>query len=146
MLKNGVETKVDTFPLASDCGLRIKRRGAYKPRQHPVFPGVSGMLRFGVHNNSLNNGCRALVERVFRSPDGSGNYQPPPPCTADVEPRLRRFKIAVCKAVGVHRPISREQFCEYYHGRRKQCYERAVASLGERPLTKDDFGVKKAFV
>lgn len=46
----------------------------------------------------------------------------------------------------MHRPITREKFLEYYSGRRLQCYERAVRSLEERPLTEDDFGVKKAFV
>lgn len=146
MLVSGVDTKVDSFPFASDCGLIIKRRGLPKPRMHPVFPGVSGMLRFGVHNNSLSNGCRALVERVFRSPDSLGQLQPPPPCTADVASRLRRFQMVVCRAAGVHRPIDREKFLEYYTGRRRLCYERAVKSLEERPLTEDDFGVKKAFV
>lgn len=146
MLKSGVETKVDCFPLASSCGLRIKRQGIHKPRMHPVFPGVSGLLRFGVHNNSLNNGCRALVERVFRSPDAAGVYQPPPPCTADVHSRLKRFRTALLGKVGVHRPIDRDKFLEYYSGRRRLCYERAVRSLEERPLTEADFGVKKAFV
>lgn len=146
MLKCGVETKVDTFPLAASCGLRIKRHGVLKQRVHPVFPGVSGLLRFGVHNNSLNNGCRALVERVFRSPDGEGGYVPPPPCTADVFQRLRGFRTALLRNVGVHRPITRERFLEYYSGRRQQCYARAVQSLEERQLTTADFGVKKAFV
>lgn len=146
MLVCGVETQVDTFGEASKCGLRIFRRGVLRPRSHPVFTGVSGMLRFGVHNNSLNNGCRALVERVFRSPNGAGAYVPPPPCTADVNSRLKRFRTDLLRHVGVHRPIAREQFLLYYSGRRQQCYARAVASLEERQLTTADFGVKKAFV
>lgn len=104
------------------------------------------MLRFGIHNNSLNNGCRALVERVFRSQNSEGVLVPPPPCVANAHSRLRRFKVAVCRVVGVHRPVTREQFCDYYQGRRRLCYERAVKSLEEHPLTTDDFGVKKAFV
>jgi hypothetical protein len=54
--------------------------------------------------------------------------------------------VALCRKIGEHRPISRGAFLEYYSGRRRLCYERAVASLEERPLTEDDFGVKKAFV
>lgn len=142
----GVETKVDSFAVASSCGLTIKYRGVMKARLHPVFPGVSGMLRYGIHNNSLNNGCRALVERVFRSPDSGGKLQPPPPCTANVTSRLRRFQQLVQCPIGVHRPIAKEQFLDYYSGRRRLCYERAVRSLEEQPITTADFGVKKAFV
>lgn len=145
-MQSGVETKVNAFHLAPACGLRIRRQGILRERQHPVFSPLSGMLRFGVHNNSLNNGCRALVERVFRSPDAEGNYVPPPPCTANVHLRLRGFRTALLGHVGVHRPITRERFLDYYSGRRRMCYEQAVRSLEERPLTKADFGVKKAFV
>jgi len=142
----GVETGVDVMHLAQECGLQVQKLGSHKVRQHPVFGGISGLLRFGVHNNSLNNGVRALVERVFRSPDADGNYVPPPPCTADPFTRLKKFKIELLRRVGVHRPITREQFLDFYSGRRRLCYERAVKSLEERPLTKADFGVKKAFV
>lgn len=142
----GFETKVDCNPYLESCGIQVKPRGVIRTRWAPVFRGVSGPLRFGVHNNSLNNGARALVERVFRSPDAEGNYVPPPPCTARPHLTLRGFKIAVCKAAGQHRPISHDQFLGYYSGRRQQVYARAVASLAERPLTEGDFGVKKAFV
>lgn len=54
--------------------------------------------------------------------------------------------MAICRHIGVHRPIAREQFLAYYTGRRLGVYQRAVMSLEERPLTKGDFGVKKAFV
>jgi len=146
VLVPGVETKVNTFGLASSCGLRITRRGVLRQRWHPVFTGVSGSLRYGLHNNSLNNGCRAIVERVFRSPGADGQLLPPPPCTADPFLRLRRFRIGLLRSVGEHRPISREKFLDYYQGRRRQCYERAVQSLEERALSERDFGVEKAFV
>lgn len=115
-------------------------------RFHPVFPGVSGSQRFGVHNNSLVNGCRALVERVFLSPDGNGELIPPPPCAAEPMKTLRGFATAVGRFVGVHRRISAQEFLGYYHGRRRQCYERAVASLDSAPITVRDFGVRNAFV
>lgn len=146
MLVPGRETGVDCKPHLDDCGIRATQHGVVRPRQVPVFPGVSGSAVFGVHNNSINNGARALVERVFRSPDAEGRLQPPPPCTARPHLALRGFKIALGRHLGVHRPISREQFLGYYSGRRLGVYQRAVASLEERPLTAGDFGVKKAFV
>jgi len=146
VLVPGVETKVDCKPYLQSCGIQVKRQGVLRPRMFPVFVGISGRQRFGVHNNSLNNGMRALVERVFRSPDAAGVLQPPPPCTARPHLALKGFKLQVLRNVGVHRPITREQFLDYYSGRRRLCYEQAVKSLEERPLTEGDFGVKKAFV
>lgn len=128
------------------CGIRYKRHGLLRGRLHPVFPGVSGMQRFGVHNNSLENGCRALVERVFMSPDGNGGFVLPPPCTAKPFDTLREFGIRVSSAVGVNRRLSTSEFLGYYHGRRRQCYERAVLSLETQPIHVGDFGVKNAFV
>lgn len=146
MLVPGVETAVDCKPHSVSCGLQVIPRGVVRTRWVPVFRGLSGTQVFGVHNNSLNNGVRALVERVFRSPDAEGNYVPPPPCTARPHLTLRGFRAAVCGKAGVHRPITREQFLGYYSGRRQQVYANAVKSLEERPLTEGDFGVKKAFV
>nr|UZT54519.1 MAG: RNA-dependent RNA polymerase [flactilig virus 18] len=115
-------------------------------REHPVFAGVSARVRFGVHNNTLRNGARALMERVFLSPAEGGALQPPPPCTANVAERLKRFRAGLMQRAGGARPVSREQFLDFYSGRRRQCYERAVRSLEESPITERDFGVKKAFV
>lgn len=143
---SGVETGVDSKPHFTTCGIRYKQIGLLRSRLHPIFPGLGGTQRFGVHNNSLNNGARALVERVFLSPDQDGALRPPPPCLAQPRLALRRFKHAVLGHVGLHRPISKEDFLLYYKGRRLAVYERAVRDLETRPLTEDDFGVKKAFV
>lgn len=86
MLVPGVTTKVSVDSWTSQCGIRIKRTGFAKERMHPVFPGLSGSLRFGIHNNNLDNGCRALVERVFLREHG-GTLVPPPPCVVDVGDR-----------------------------------------------------------
>lgn len=145
MLQAGVETRTSAFGYAHQCGLHVLHRGVLRPRLHPVFPAVSGAMRFGIHNNSLNNGVRALVERVFLSPQG-GVLVPPPPCTVDVDLAMKGFATKLARCVGVHRPISKEQFLEYYSGRRRDCYARAVASLESSPITRGDFGVKKAFV
>lgn len=113
---------------------------------YPSFPGLAGRCRFGVHNNSGINGIRALVERVYLSPNKEGLLVPPPKCIANVVSNLSGFKAQLLKAVGGARPLSREQFVSYYTGRRRLVYERAAASLAARPLTRAEFGVRNAFV
>lgn len=142
----GVETGVDCSGHVGACGLQVKASGRLKRRWHPAFPELAGLARFGVHNNSLNNGIRALVERVFRSPDAEGNLVPPPPCTADVGTRLGGFARRVAIGCGLNRRVSYETFVSYYHGRRQQLYARATESLQARPLTSRDFQVRNAFV
>ncbi|APG76262.1 hypothetical protein 2 [Changjiang tombus-like virus 6] len=112
---------------------------------HPVFPGLSGALRFGVHNNNLRNGCRALVERVFLRED-NGNLIPPPPCVEDVNKTLEEFKAAVITRVGVHRRWSVDKFVNSYTGRRQNVYARAAKSLETTPVHTGDFKVMNAFV
>lgn len=146
MLARGVETRVDSKPYSDICGLRVKYTGLLRERLHPLFPGLGGVRVFGIHNNSLNNGTRALVERVFMSPSDTGVMTPPPPCTVQPRFTLRGFKHAVLGHVGSHRPISKEKFLEYYKGRRLNVYQAAVDDLEISPLTEGDFGVKKAFV
>lgn len=146
MLLPGVETKIDSRPYSQQCGLRVKMQGTLRARQFPVFPALSGRRVIGIHNNSLNNGIRAMVERVFLSPDSEGVLTPPPPCTARPFVRLQEFRSRVWRNVGEHQCISREKFLEYYKGRRFTLYQNAVASLEARPLTVDDCGVQNAFV
>lgn len=145
MLVPGVTTKVPVGAWVSQCGIRVKRTGFAKERLHPVFPGLSGSLRFGIHNNNLDNGCRALVERVFLR-EHNGALVPPPPCVADVGVTLGEFKAKLNALLGVHRRWSVAQFIGCYHGRRQQVYERAAASLETTPVHRGDFKVMNAFV
>lgn len=86
------------------------------------------------------------MERVFATPDSDGVLVKPPPCLANVGLTLREFATAVTKSVGVHRRLTTKEFLGYYSGRRLLCYERAVASLETSPITREDFGVRNAFV
>lgn len=126
-------------------GLRITRTGEDRPRKAAVFAGLTERANFGVHNNNLNNGRRALVERVFRSPIG-GVLLPPPPCTANLATRLGGVTRAIKHRLGEHRPVSYATFVGYYTGRRKALYENAVESLRQRPITERDFEVSGGFV
>lgn len=141
----GVDTKTDLSRMVADCGLHVTKRGAVKRRQAVVFTGLATRFEFGLHNNSLINGIRALVERVFRSPLG-GQLQPPPPCSANVSERLKAFYCRLVRRVGVHRPITRQQFVDMYSGRRRAVYERAVQSVEARAVSGRDFAVRNAFV
>lgn len=141
----GVDTGVDSFQFSAMCGLRITRKGLPKTRLHPVFPGLCGASRFGIHNNNLGNGCRALVERVFLREVG-GELRPPPPCVADVESTLKGFRAGVLAHLGVHRRRTVQQFVDSYNGRRQGVYARAALSLETTPVHRGDFRIDNAFV
>lgn len=145
MLVPGVDTRVDVSRYVSQCGIRVRRTGVAKERLHPIFPGLSGSSRFGIHNNNLGNGCRALVERVFLR-ESNGCLVPPPPCVEDVDNTLRGFKTELLHHLGVHRRWSVEEFLSCYHGRRRDVYERAAKSLETTPVHRGDFKVENAFV
>lgn len=132
-------------PYIQQCGLRVKKRGLSKERMHPMFPGLSGSFRYGVHNNNLGNGCRALVERVFLREYG-GALVPPPPCLEDVATTLGVFKAELNSHLGVHRRWTAAEFVAAYTGRRRDVYERAAKSLETIPVHRGDFRVMNAFV
>lgn len=127
------------------CGITVKKTGVAKIRMHPIFPGLVGMQRFGVHNNNLGNGCRALVERVFLRETPMG-LQPPPQCLADASKTLEEFKQRIVNAAGVHRRLSAHKFVSMYTGRRQTVYARAAESLEKTPIHVGDFRVGPAFV
>lgn len=145
MLVPGVDTGVDASSSGASCGLRVRYYGRAKGRYYAVFAGLSGGRLFFVHNNSLVNGIRGLVERVYLTPTEEGLVAPPG-CSADVFARLGEARRVLARGNGVHRPVSRRDFPGFYKGRRRQVYERAVASLELSPLEKRDFRVRNAFV
>ncbi|AAC54603.1 RNA replicase [Cowpea mottle virus] len=104
------------------------RTGSHKVRKmgHVNFMG-NGKL-FGVHNASLVNLRRGLLERVFYV-EREGKLVPPPEPIPGIFSRLAGFKSKLKKIVGTHSRISDDAFVALYHGRRNTIYQNAVDSL-----------------
>jgi len=91
-----------------------------------------------VHDSSLVNLKRALVERVFRIVDAEGNLvKPPEPETGAFQPCaewVRRWSSHIKPAA----VSSVQQIVNSYSGPKKKSYGLAALSLLKRPLTKHD--------
>lgn len=100
--------------------------------------GIGPPLKFGVHNNSLANLRRGLMERVYYVEDSSKNLVPAPSPNPGVFKELQPFRSKLLSIVGPHSKCSEGRFIDFYNGRRKRIYEAAVQSLGERAVERKD--------
>jgi hypothetical protein len=94
-----------------------------------------------VHNSSLSNLVRGVLTRVLLY---KGKPTPKPRPGIYIE-RLSYFRKRLMKYFSSTTPISRQEFVEYYKGRRKIVYQSAVDSLYCRSIQQRDSHVK-AFV
>lgn len=105
--------------------------------------GLGDRYKFGVHNNSIANVYRGLLERVFKvqSEDGTSLVDPPLPKT-EIFHQLKSYIGEIRGTIGSQIPISRSRFLLYYTGAKHSMYARAVESLSETPLQKVDSHLK----
>jgi hypothetical protein len=98
-----------------------------------------GGEQWGVHNNSVANIERALVERVL-TVKGEGGLQvtPPQPKPGLVRKRLMTFRNKLLHVTGRTTKLTTEQFVSGYVGRKRRMYELVAESLEVRPLCKQD--------
>lgn len=88
-----------------------------------------------VHNASLINVMRGLVERVFCVMDKSGKLcRPPKPAPGAFTRKLRNVGLAVSNIVGHCPQWTRDQFVASYTGPRRDSYDRAAQTLDYLPL------------
>lgn len=113
-----------------------------KQRQLFRYSGLGDSCILGVHNNSLANLRRGMIERVYYVEGPSGLVAPPQPLPNHFKNTLSGFSRLFCTAAGRHTPITREQFLMYYRGRKLAVYQKAVDSLSENPLTPRDARLK----
>lgn len=100
--------------------------------------GPCGRKEFVVHNNSLNNLKRGLVERVFMV-EREGSLVPTPRpdpgaislCLDPIHKELRKYLPTTA-------PLEREVFVSTYTGRKGAMYSNALESLKAEPLTVRD--------
>lgn len=126
MVKRGVEPR-----------MQVKQSGVLKSRKIFVFSGLGNGVRFGVHNNSLANLYRGLMERVYNVEKDGVLVKPPAPLP-DVFQRLGRFRRELLSTVPIVHRMATEQFVEHYDGRRRTVYEKAAASLETQEISRKD--------
>jgi hypothetical protein len=92
---------------------------------------------FGVHNHSLANVLRGLVERVFLV-EKHGQLVSPPKPSAGVFDKLSCFRERLLRVLGSCRPWSVEQFTGSYRGAKQVLYERVAADVAKHPIHRGD--------
>nr|CBA35009.1 RNA-dependent RNA polymerase, p82 [Beet black scorch virus] len=119
-------------------GLLVKRGPPLaKPRKLYRFSGFGTHIRYGVHDHSLGNVRRGLVERLFMVETKDG-LAPTPKPTPGVYAKLSRFHDLVSANLTSTTRLTYEQFLGFYSGRKLERYQQAVESLAIRPIGVQD--------
>lgn len=111
---------------------RVKGRVYYR------FKDAGSGLNYGVHNNSLRNLRRALLERILQVKD-SGELAPPfQPDARFVFDQMSEFRSKLVEVVPVLRPLTTDEFVGRYEGLRKRRYENAALNYERRGVLRRD--------
>lgn len=127
---------------SGDSVERLKVRGYPRKRLRfltSVTP-FAGGEQWGVHENSIQNLERAIVERVFTV----NGRLPPTPGTGGLR-QLRLFRQLMLKRLEPVTKMTTEQFVDTYVGRKRRVYERAAQSLRDNPISPKD-AIVQAFI
>jgi hypothetical protein len=89
---------------------------------------------FAVHNNTLRNGLRGLLERVLKYREADGQLSDLPRPRPVALGAMDAFFAAYSGTVRCATPLSDPEFLQGYTGRRRTIYEQAVESCGQVPL------------
>ena len=109
----------------------------YKPRVVRILTGFGSGVRYGVHNNSMINLARGVVERVLYLSTSKG-LQPCPRPLSNVFTRLSGFKTRLLKHLSSTPVVTREDYPSLYTGRKRDVYQRAYESLLVTPIQLKD--------
>lgn len=126
--------------------MRVYRNGrAPKPRCVFVTAHAGPAHGLGIHNNSLKNLRRAILERVFFVEVDGELACPPRPLARLFEERLNGIRIRLLRSLGKTTPSTETEFLSTYTGRQRQVYEQAAQSLRTKGISPRD-GWLKAFL
>jgi hypothetical protein len=100
-------------------------------------------VNYGVHNNTVANFKRGVLERVRYVKNNDGNFvRPPTPGKGVFAARLTKFKRRLLRVLPSTTAMTREQFPTLYRGRKRTIYEAAVESLRQKPVQRRDSSSK----
>jgi len=136
----GVEANPSTLVHPA---LTVSRRLGALPHVRKFFQvvGLSLPNNYLVHNSSLSNLARGVLTRVLMVK----GKPTPKPLDGIFSSRLRYFRNLLIKRFNSTTPVSRQEFVEYYAGRKKTIYQQAVDSLAYRSIERKDATIR-AFV
>lgn len=110
-----------------------------KARNWYSFDGYATTYEYAVHNASLSNVCRGLVERVFFVKNADGDLvRPPRPLPGVFAARMGNVGCNLSRIVRYCPSMTRHQFVNSYTGLRRRVYEKAADSLSVLGLTRAD--------
>lgn len=135
----GLETDGD-YHTHPPPGLEIRRWMGRKgvDRDYVRVPYVAPHGVAFVHNRSLRNLARGLVERVLYLKQGGELVLVPRPDPEHIANQLRAFKVRLLKRLPEPAPVLLEDFPELYSGLRREVARQAVESLKTEPLVPKD--------
>lgn len=122
----------------------MKRKLGRPVRQRKIYrlSGWSPPIDFGVHNSSIANLSRGLLERVYYVKSKDGHVPAPQPREGIFKERLSYFKKYILRFVKRSTPMSRQDFPKLYRGRRRTIYENAEISLRIKAISREDSYLK----
>ena len=136
MIGLGVDTRVHRGHVP---GMVVTENGrSPKQRRFIEVLGVGSKFQFGVHNNTLVNLRRGLVERVFYVERDGGLAPPPPPEPEVFERSLGGYRDKLVGMLGDSRPMSRDEFLLMRRPSKRKVYQQAIDSLSLRPVERKD--------
>lgn len=116
-----------------DWGRRVGKKTGI--RQYVRLPGINPGRTMLVHNNTLRNLHRGVVERVLYLVRGGELVPCPRPSQEVVMERMDGFRRKLMKKLPIATPVSLENFSDLYRGRKRLVYAKACQSLNLLPLT-----------
>lgn len=108
-----------------------------KPRKLYRFTGMGTHIRYGVHDHSIGNVRRGLVERVYMV-EKAGKLVPTPKPTPGAFNQLSRFHESLKTHLAKTTRLTPQEFLGFYTGRKLERYSRAVESLAVLPIKEKD--------
>lgn len=97
----------------------------------------------GLHDSSIVNLERGVLERVFYCKDDGVNFAPPTvPAKGIFNRRMRLFKKRVVARMPSTTPMTYDEFVNCYEGRKRDVYRKAVESLEVAPVSRKDAELK----
>lgn len=108
-----------------------------KPRKLYRFTGMGTHIRYGVHDHSIDNVRRGLVERLYMV-EKNGLLEPTPKPFPGAFDQLSRFHSLLRHHLPTTTRMTTQQFLGFYSGRKLERYTRAAESLAVLPIKEKD--------